>query len=1065
MSEPEFLTQIEAKTALETPQVVVSWTFNDSIVPPSFAEVARQWLSLYLRRSDFKFPESKSEYTEMLTEVYSSDPSTSFADVTPDALKEHYYSLFFDYVEFSSHSVHYNQDISRLGARIASTKQDGKRTIVQGTDGSSAATSVFTSAGSTFLTSGVESGDILEISEGGADDGYYSIESVDSETQITLATTLTLTASNVNFAIHSGDIRFWLSSVNYRRQPTLYRWNASRGLVDYKIDLSEVLYLDEFVESIAFSDTVTKSASDGETSAPTEGSIVSASSTFKSDGVRPGDILEITGGSGDDGFYTVFSVDTETRLVVEEDWATGSLSGLSFTVHSKHVSFVTSFRYIRIPEVPWNSTHDSADIVVQWNLTDTPLSAGYSVTGSLVDFSVLNASDVVYLLDATHAEIKIVNESDGTTFGSHDISGLSDTSSLHGLAVDVSASTILVGNSNYVYGFLYSVSSPGISDINSLTYLRQAIDFDIGFYKSLISATKYVIVVDNDTDKVQTYEIGDAKAYLWQQPYIADNYTVALWHLDEAVSVGPVDSGPNGNDAANNGMTEATTGRFSTGFLADSVTEYIDLTDSGGNTLVTDVDGTEGSVSIWFQASSASSFTSGTSVLFDLRVDANNLVRIGVDSGQLTFEYIAGGTASTVQGAHPSADTEFHEYVITWSVTADEVKAYVDGIQFGTTQSSLGIWVGTPVSATLGSASASLLGIYDEVHISSIARDVFTPVTLTTQANKAYAYSGRDYEATYEDDDPLGFHYRDEFFSPKFMGGEFIIRNDYLPEPLHPQDKTLETGEVIFRGPVPLPSLGHTGRLTRLLGLYIDRIADSREQMLDYFNRYNIDLESIPAAAEFLGLPGLDSVNWNVDQQRRFLRIMPIILKRAARNVSYLDYARFLGFLAKDDHLQSRRRLDSVHYNATFDSNVQAIPLDTMGSLDTSDENFPLALLRWRFYIRSTKSTTGQTSVPASRLLTDSAATFSTTCSVGSLVRIKDPDDTDDNDDYIVTEVHSDTEIKVNKDWPVGSLTGLTYTNNWEVPFPDPYAETLLERYREHIAPASMKTMHVDEAV
>lgn len=1065
MSEPEFLSHISARTGLETPQAIVSWEFEETLVPPNFASIQRQWSTLYLRRSNDRFPETKTEGDSLLSEAYSADPSTNFADITLDALKEYYYSLFFDYLEFSAHTVNYNQNISRLGARISSTKQDGKRPLVQATDGSSAASAVFTSAGSTFLTNGVEAGDVLEILEGGADDGFYEIDSVDSETQITLSASLTLTASNIDFAIYSGDDRFWLSSVNYRRQPTLYRWNASRELVDYKINLSAILSLDEFVESISFSDTVSVSAADGQTSVSTEGSIVSATSTFKTDGVRPGDIVEITGGSGDDGFYTVFSVDTETRLVVEEDWPVGELTGLSFTIHSRHVAFVTSSRYIRIPEVPGNTIHDSTDIVVQWNLEDTPLKAGYKVTGSLCDFSVLNGVDVVYLLDANHAEIKVVYEADGTSYASHDISGIGDTSSLRGLAVDVAGANILVGNSNYVYSFTYSVGSPGISDINALTYFRQALDFDIGFHKRLTSDTKYVIIVDNDTDKVQTYEVGNAKAYLWQQPYSADNYTVALWHLNEAVSVDPVDSGPNGNDAANNGMTEAATGYFSTGFLADDATEYIDLTDSGGNTLATDFSGATGSVSLWFKATAADALTAGTSVLFDIRVDANNLVRIGIDSGQLTFEYVAGGTASTIQGVHPSVDTDFHEYLITWSFTDDEVKAYVDGVQFGTTQSSLGTWSGTPATATLGSATASALGVYDEVHMSSIAREVYERVILTTEANRAHAYSGRDYEAVYEDDDPLGFHYRDEFFTPKYMGGEFIIRNDYLPESLHPQNKVMDDGEVIFRGPLPLPFLGHTGRLARLLGLYLDRVADSREQMLDYFDRYNIDLESIPSAAEFLGLPGLDSVNWNVDKQRRFLRIMPIILKRAARNVSYLDYARFLGFVAKDDHLQSRRRLDSVHYNATFDSNVQAIPLDTMGSLDTADENFPLALLRWRFYINSTQSESGDTGIPASRILTDSTAAFKTTCSVGSLIRIKDTNTTGDNGDYVVVEVHSDTELKVNQDWPVGSLTGLTYVNNWEVPFYDPYVDTLLERFREHIAPVSMKTMHVEAPV
>jgi hypothetical protein len=357
------------------------------------------------------------------------------------------------------------------------------------------------------------------------------------------------------------------------------------------------------------------------------------------------------------------------------------------------------------------------------------------------------------------------------------------------------------------------------------------------------------------------------------------------------------------------------------------------------------------------------------------------------------------------------------------------------------------------------------LGVYDEVRVSDIPRVHTVEVASVTDANRMHSYSGRDYEATYESDDPLGFHYRDEFFTPKFMGGEVIIRNDFKPEKLYPENKVIEDNEVIFRGPLPLPTLGHTGRLCRLLGLYLDRIADAREHTLDYFDRYRIDVESIPAAADYLGIPGLDTENWNVDKQRRYLRVMPLILKRGGRNVSYNSYARFLGFRVTDDHLQARRRFDSVHYHNNYDPYVQAIPFDTMGSLDTSDENFPLALLRWRVYYESTRSTTGATGSAAGRLLTDASASFSSTCEVGSLIRVNDPDDSEDNGNYVVVEIHSDTELKVDKDWPQGSLTGLTYTVNWEVPLPDPYIDFLMNRFEEHLAPVSMKTMHRDDSI
>ena len=119
-----------------------------------------------------------------------------------------------------------------------------------------------------------------------------------------------------------------------------------------------------------------------------------------------------------------------------------------------------------------------------------------------------------------------------------------------------------------------------------------------------------------------------------------------------------------------------------------------------------------------------------------------------------------------------------------------------------------------------------------------------------------------------------------------------------------------------------------------------------------------------------------------------------------------------------------------------------------------------LALLRWRFYKRSVKST-GATSVAANRLLTDTAASFRDTAEIGAMVKVNDKDDNRDNGEYYVTEIHSDTVLKVNQDWPEGALSNLSYTVNWEVPFPDPHIDYLLERFSD-LAPQCMKTMHRD---
>lgn len=312
--------------------------------------------------------------------------------------------------------------------------------------------------------------------------------------------------------------------------------------------------------------------------------------------------------------------------------------------------------------------------------------------------------------------------------------------------------------------------------------------------------------------------------------------------------------------------------------------------------------------------------------------------------------------------------------------------------------------------------------------------------------------------------DRLKFFYRDEIFTDKFLGGEYLIRNDYEQSQLHPPNKEITDSEIINIGPTPLPILGDLGRLSRMIGLFLDRIVDSRESLLELFDPRKIDVESIEDMVGYLGHPGFDLDNWNVDKQHRFLNIMPYILRRGGTLDSYLQYIRFLGFLATESPLVSRRRWDSVYYHDHIDLRVPAVYLDMMGSMDTSDSTSPLAFLRFRFYKRSTKSRLGATSIPANRLLTDATATFSSTCQVGNLIHVNDPDSTDEWGEFIVTEIHSDTVLKIDQDWPVGSKTNLVYSNNWEVPWPDPDSDFILERTLD-ISPDSMRVMHIDDSI
>jgi len=75
-------------------------------------------------------------------------------------------------------------------------------------DGATTADSAaLTSATATFVTNGVEKGDLVWLHEGTADDGVYEIVSVDSETQITLCQALTVTDADVDFDVQDWRIK------------------------------------------------------------------------------------------------------------------------------------------------------------------------------------------------------------------------------------------------------------------------------------------------------------------------------------------------------------------------------------------------------------------------------------------------------------------------------------------------------------------------------------------------------------------------------------------------------------------------------------------------------------------------------------------------------------------------------------------------------------------------------------------------------------------------------------------------------------------------------------------
>ena len=155
--------------------------------------------------------------------------------------------------------------------------------ITTNTDGATSvpATRTLTSAGSAFITAGVIVGDTVEII-GGADAGFY-------RATIVAATVLTID-------------RDW---------PT-----GSLASQTFEVHASQSF-----------------GAADGATGQAASRQFTSASATFLANLVQAGDILEIVDVSspGDDGFYVIAAVTSETTLLLNRDFPTGDLTTLTYS--------------------------------------------------------------------------------------------------------------------------------------------------------------------------------------------------------------------------------------------------------------------------------------------------------------------------------------------------------------------------------------------------------------------------------------------------------------------------------------------------------------------------------------------------------------------------------------------------------------------------------------------------------------------------------------------------------------------------------------------------------------
>ena len=187
---------------------------------------------------------------------------------------------------------------------------------------------------------------------------------------------------------------------------------------------------------------------------------------------------------------------------------------------------------------------------------------------------------------------------------------------------------------------------------------------------------------------------------------------LAYWPLAEAAGATiAVDATGNSRDGAYTAVTLGATGigdGRSSGTL-DGTTSFVNIYTAS---LSAAFNGHQGTAMCWAQVSGSGVWTDAAiRSLFIIRFDGQNIVQIfkSATSNRLDFNYRAANVSKTVSLTSFSPTT-FQCYALTWqdSGAGDAMKAYINGVQTGVTQTGNGLWAGSSLDTTRTLIGASV---------------------------------------------------------------------------------------------------------------------------------------------------------------------------------------------------------------------------------------------------------------------------------------------------------------------------------------------------------------------
>lgn len=173
---------------------------------------------------------------------------------------------------------------------------------------------------------------------------------------------------------------------------------------------------------------------------------------------------------------------------------------------------------------------------------------------------------------------------------------------------------------------------------------------------------------------------------------------IGYWTLGDFGTPVAIDETGNGRTGADSGPTQgyAGIGDGRSARLFDGVNDFVNVYSAG---FAAAFNTAEGTAHAWIRVASAGVWTDATERrICEFQADSSNRVRMlkSTTNNRLTIEYRAGGTIETINVDSQSSLNWLH-VAITWSKTAEEVRAYVDGALVGTS-TTLGVWAGALLS-------------------------------------------------------------------------------------------------------------------------------------------------------------------------------------------------------------------------------------------------------------------------------------------------------------------------------------------------------------------------------